>query len=86
MKDAFVQQIVIAVTAFAQQAATISALKLAWFERGYSSGGVNEIVADDLVAVGMTVTQAVACITLFEQIESLATAQKSILAVARRDI
>lgn len=69
MKEQYVQQIHITITALAQSFATALALKDTYYDRGYD--GSSAITTDDLAGTDLTPAQIASAITLFEQIQAL---------------
>jgi hypothetical protein len=70
-KDAFIRQTTTTATALAQSFDTANVLIAAYFDRGYGSGGANELTTNDLVAVGLSPAQIASAITLFQQLQAL---------------
>lgn len=71
MKETYINQVLTTITALAQSIGNAETLVNAYFDRGYGSGGANEITADDLAAAGLTVGQLASAITLFQQLQLL---------------
>lgn len=70
MKDAYIQQLLITATALVQSFDMSRALMDVYFDRSYGAGGINEISAGDLAAVGLTPSQIASFITLSQQIQA----------------
>jgi hypothetical protein len=92
-KETYIQQLTITATAIAQSLDTANTLINAYFDRGYGSGGANELVAGDLAAAGISPANVASAITLFQQLQELrnggavaAADYDSTLNVLRRDI
>jgi hypothetical protein len=92
-KEAFIRQLTTTATALAQSFDTANAIINAYFDRGYGSGGTNEILDADLVDVGLTAANVASAITLCQQLQALrnggavaAADYDSTLNVLRRDI
>lgn len=71
MKQVFIQQLITIITALSQTFDTANSLISVYFDRGYGSGGPNELTADDLAAVGLTPASCASAITLFQQLQAL---------------
>jgi hypothetical protein len=93
MKSTYIMQVLGTATALAQALSTADSLVSAYFDRGYGSGGANEIVDSDLATAGISPAQLASAITLFQQLQTLrnggavATADyDATLNVLRRDL
>jgi hypothetical protein len=75
VKDAFIRQITTTATALAQSFDVSAALINIYFDRGYGSGGANELVAGELEAAGITPGQVASFITLAQQLQALRNGQ-----------
>jgi hypothetical protein len=71
MKQNFINQIAITATALAQSFDSANTLINAYFDRGYGSGGANELTTGDLADVGLTPANISSAITLFQQLQAL---------------
>ncbi len=71
MKDAYIQQIITTATALAQSFDNANVLINVYFDRGYNSGGANELTSADLESTNLTVGQVASAITLFQQLQAL---------------
>jgi hypothetical protein len=67
---AYINQLLITVTALAQSMSTAETLIGTYFDRGYGSGGSNEIVSNDLVDTGLSPADIANAITLFQQLQA----------------
>jgi hypothetical protein len=70
-KSQFLSKLTITATALAQSFDNANTLISAYFDRGYGSGGANELTSNDLAAVGLTPAQVASAITLFQQLQAM---------------
>jgi hypothetical protein len=75
MKNAYISQLTIVATALVQSFDTANTLINAYFDRGYGSGGTNEILDSDLVDAGLTAANIASFITLAQQLQALRNGQ-----------
>ena len=71
MKQVYIQQLITLITALSQTFDSANSLVNVYFDRGYGSGGPNELTADDLVAFGLAPAHVASAITLFQQLQAL---------------
>ena len=71
MKEMYVQRLLAVSTALAQALSEAQSLTDTYFDRGYGSGGANELTTDDLVVSGLAPGHIAAGITLFQQLQAL---------------
>lgn len=71
MKNSYIQQLLITITALAQSFSTSLAIKDTYYDRGYGTGGANTITEADLAGTGLSPAEISSAITLFEQLQAL---------------
>ncbi len=59
-------------TSLAQVISALNSLAEVYFDRGYNSGGADEIVDGDLEALGITAADLASTVTLAQQLENFA--------------
>jgi hypothetical protein len=67
---AFVQRVQSNANKLADEIATAIELQAVYFDRGYDSGGANELVDADLADLFITATQLASYVTMAQQIEN----------------
>lgn len=66
----FAEQAQVMATSLARLGDNLSDLESVYFDRGYNSGGANQIVDGDIVSLNITATHLAALITLAQQLEN----------------
>jgi hypothetical protein len=93
MRNDYIRQVTTTATALSQAFDNANTLISVYFDRGYGSGGANEILDSDLADLGLTAAQLASAITLYQQLQALrnggavaAADYDATLNVLRRDI
>ena len=71
---------------FSALADDISALQAIYFDRGYNSGGADELTDADVEALGITAADVVGMITFAGALETFMTANRGYLSKMRNDL
>ena len=75
-----------AATRFSDMADDIAALQEVWFDRGYNSGGADELTDADVEALGITAADVTGMITFAGALETFMSANRGYLSKMRNDL
>ena len=75
-----------AATRFSDMADDIAALQEVWFDRGYNSGGADELTDADVEALGITAADVTGMITFAGALETFMVANRGYLSKMRNDL
>lgn len=75
-----------AATRFSDMADDIGALQEVWFDRGYNSGGADELTNADVEALGITAADVTGMITFAGALETFMAANRGYLSKMRNDL
>jgi len=75
-----------AATRFSDMADDIAALQEVWFDRGYNSGGADELTDADVEALGITAADVTGMITFAGALETFMAANRGYLSKMRNDL
>lgn len=71
---------------FSSLADDIGALQAIYFDRGYNSGGADELTDADVESLGVTAADVTGMITFADALESFLTANRGYLSKMRNDL
>ena len=75
-----------AATRFSDMADDIASLQAVYFDRGYNSGGADELTDADVEALGITAADVVGMITFAGALETFMVANRGYLSKMRNDL
>lgn len=75
-----------AATRFSDMDDDIAALQYVWFDRGYNSGGADELTDADVEALGITAADVTGMITFAGALDTFLAANRGYLSKMRNDL